>query len=69
MNSLVAKRDYLATIKSKPFLFGLIVAPILFGSGFIGVAIMKAKPDIEERGSRFSTTPASSPKASSKRAN
>jgi ABC-2 type transport system permease protein len=46
---LVAKRDYLATIKSKPFLFGLIVAPILFGSGFIGVAIMKAKPDIKER--------------------
>ncbi|HEY2016634.1 MAG TPA: ABC transporter permease [Bryobacteraceae bacterium] len=46
---LVAKRDYLATIRSKPFLFGLIVAPILFGSGFIGVAITKAKPDIKER--------------------
>lgn len=46
---LVAKRDYLATIRSKPFLFGLIVAPILFGSGFIGLAIMKAKPDIQER--------------------
>src|ERR1700747_2682271 len=46
---LVAKRDYLATIKSKPFLFGLIVAPVLFGSGFIGLAIMKAKPDIKER--------------------
>jgi len=46
---LVAKRDYLATIASKPFLFGLIVAPILFGSGFIGLALMKAKPDIQER--------------------
>lgn len=46
---LVAKRDYLAAIRSKPFLFGLIVAPILFGSGFIGVALMKAKPDIQER--------------------
>jgi len=46
---LMAKRDYLATIRSKPFLFGLIVAPILFGSGFIGLAIMKAKPDIAER--------------------
>jgi len=46
---LVAKRDYLATIRSKPFLFGLIVAPILFGSGFIGIALMKAKPDIAER--------------------
>ena len=46
---LVARRDYLAAIKSKPFLFGLIVAPILFGSGFIGLAIMKAQPDIAER--------------------
>jgi ABC-2 type transport system permease protein len=46
---LVAKRDYLAAITSKPFLFGLILAPILFGSGFIGIALMKAKPDIEER--------------------
>ena len=46
---LMAKRDYLATIRSKPFLFGLIVAPILFGSGFIGIAVMKAKPDIAER--------------------
>ena len=39
---LVAKRDYLATIRSKPFLFGLIVAPILFGGGFIGIALMKS---------------------------
>jgi ABC-2 type transport system permease protein len=46
---LVAKRDYLATIRSKPFLFGLIVAPVLFGGGFIGIAVMKAKPDIQER--------------------
>ncbi len=46
---LVAKRDYLVTITSKPFLFGLIVAPILFGSGFIGLALMKAKPDIQGR--------------------
>lgn len=46
---LVAKRDYLFTIRSKAFLFGLILAPILFGSGFIGIAFMKAKPDTEER--------------------
>jgi ABC-2 type transport system permease protein len=45
----MARRDYIAAIRSKPFLFGLIVAPILFGSGFIGLAIMKAKPDIAER--------------------
>src|SRR5215468_1521741 len=46
---LVTKRDYIATIRSKPFLFGLIIAPILFGSGFIGLAIMKAKPDTRDR--------------------
>ena len=46
---LVVKRDYLAAIRSKPFLFGLIIAPILFGSGFIGLAIMRAKPDIKDR--------------------
>jgi ABC-2 type transport system permease protein len=46
---LVAKRDYLMAIKSKPFLFGLIVTPILAGSGFIGMAIVRAKPDIAER--------------------
>lgn len=46
---LVAKRDYLASIRSKPFLFGLIIAPIVFGGSFIGIAMMKAKPDIRER--------------------
>jgi ABC-2 type transport system permease protein len=46
---LVAKRDYLASIRSKPFLFGLIVFPIVFGGSFIGIALMKAKPDIQER--------------------
>jgi ABC-2 type transport system permease protein len=46
---LVTKRDYVAAIRSKPFLFGLIIAPLLFGSGFIGMAIMKAKPDIADR--------------------
>jgi ABC-2 type transport system permease protein len=46
---VVTKRDYMAAIRSKPFLFGLIIAPLLFGSGFIGMAIMKAKPDIQDR--------------------
>src|SRR4051794_16304297 len=46
---LVAKRDYIAAVRTKAFLFGLIVAPILFGSGFIGIAVTKAKPDIQER--------------------
>jgi ABC-2 type transport system permease protein len=46
---LVAKRDYVAAIRSRPFLFGLIIAPIVFGGSFIGIGLMKAKPDIEER--------------------
>ena len=46
---LIAKRDYLAAIKSKPFLFGLIVTPLLSGGGFIGIGLMKAKPDIAAR--------------------
>jgi ABC-2 type transport system permease protein len=46
---LIAKRDYLASVKAKAFLIGLIVAPILFGGGFIGLSLMKAKPDIAGR--------------------
>lgn len=46
---LIAKRDYLASIRTKAFLFGLVVAPLLFGGGFIGVAVVKGRPDIRDR--------------------
>ncbi|HLY18004.1 MAG TPA: ABC transporter permease [Bryobacteraceae bacterium] len=46
---LVAKRDYLATIRTKAFIIGLVVAPILFGGGFLGLALMQSNPDIKER--------------------
>ena len=46
---LIAKRDYLAAIKAKAFLIGLIVAPIMFGGGFIGVSLMKKNPDLADR--------------------
>jgi hypothetical protein len=46
---LIAKRDYLATIRTKAFIIGLVVAPILFGGGFLGVVLMQSKPDIKER--------------------
>jgi len=51
MNKLliIAKRDYIESVKTKAFLFGLIVTPILFGSGFIGIMVMEKKPDIAER--------------------
>jgi len=46
---LIAKRDYLATIRTKAFIIGLVVAPILFGGGFLGIALIESKPDIKER--------------------
>jgi ABC-2 type transport system permease protein len=46
---LIAKRDYLATIRTKAFIIGLVVAPILFGGGFLGIALIQSKPDIKER--------------------
>jgi ABC-2 type transport system permease protein len=46
---LIAKRDYLAAVRAKAFLIGLIVAPILFGGGFIGLSVMKKKPDLADR--------------------
>jgi ABC-2 type transport system permease protein len=46
---LIARRDYLATIRTKAFIIGLVVAPILFGGGFLGIALMQSKPDIKER--------------------
>lgn len=46
---LIAKRDYLATIRTKAFIIGLVVAPLLFGGGFLGVALMESKPDLKDR--------------------
>jgi ABC-2 type transport system permease protein len=46
---LIAKRDYLAAVRTKAFVFGLIIAPVLFGSGFVVLGLMQARPDIAER--------------------
>jgi ABC-2 type transport system permease protein len=46
---IIAKRDYVSSVRTKAFLFGLVIAPLLFGGGIIGVAIMKKRPDIRER--------------------
>ena len=46
---LIAKRDYIVSVRSKSFLFGLIVFPVLFGGSLLGVAILKAKPDLRDR--------------------
>jgi ABC-2 type transport system permease protein len=46
---IIAKRDYVSSVRTKAFLFGLVIAPLLFGGGIIGVAVMKKRPDIRER--------------------
>jgi ABC-2 type transport system permease protein len=45
----IAKRDYVATVRTKAFVFGLVVAPILFGGGSIGMSFFTGKPDLTER--------------------
>ena len=45
----IARRDYIATVRTKAFVFGLVVAPILFGGGSIGMTFLKAKPDLKDR--------------------
>jgi len=46
---LVARRDYLASVRTKAFLIGLVVAPLLFGGSAIGMALFKDKADTKEK--------------------
>lgn len=47
---LIAKRDYLAVVKTKAFLFGLVAFPLLFGGGGLAAALLRGKtPDKEPR--------------------
>ncbi len=46
---LMAKRDYIESVRTKAFLIGLVVAPLLFGGGGIGIAILKKKPDLRDK--------------------
>lgn len=41
----MARRDYLASVRTKAFLVGLVVAPLLFGGFAIGMAVFKERPD------------------------
>jgi ABC-2 type transport system permease protein len=45
----IAKRDYIATVRTKAFLFGLVIAPLMFGGGSIGLSFLKGKPDLKDR--------------------
>jgi len=46
---LVARRDYLASVRTKAFLIGLVVAPLLFGGSAIGMALFRDKADTKEK--------------------
>jgi len=45
----IAKRDYISTVRTKAFVFGLVVAPVLFGGGSIAMSFLKGKPDLKDR--------------------
>jgi ABC-2 type transport system permease protein len=45
----IARRDYIATVRTKAFVFGLVVAPVLFGGGSIAMAFFNGKPDLKDR--------------------
>lgn len=46
---LIAKRDYLQIVRSKAYLVGLIVFPVLIGGGFLTVSLMNRGAAKEQR--------------------
>jgi len=46
---LIAKRDYLQTVTSKAFLFGLVFLPLVFGGSFFGLSLMNRGNAREQR--------------------
>src|ERR1039458_2255710 len=45
----IAKRDYIATVRTKAFVFGPVVAPMLFGGGSLALTFFKGQPDLKAR--------------------
>lgn len=46
---LMAKRDYIESVRTKAFIIGLVVAPMIFGGGFLGIAILNKRPDLRDK--------------------
>jgi ABC-2 type transport system permease protein len=46
---IIARREYLATIRTKAFLIGLIIAPLFMGGSIIGMALLNDKVDTNDR--------------------
>ena len=49
---LIAKRDYVASVMRKAFLFGLVFAPLLFGGGLFGIAVLRVTDGNKEKEDR-----------------
>ncbi len=45
----IAKRDYMATVRTKGFIIGLLLAPLMMGGGMIGFAIFKDRVDTDDK--------------------
>ena len=45
----IAIREYLATVKTKGFILGLILAPILMSGGIIAMALFQDRVDITDK--------------------
>jgi ABC-2 type transport system permease protein len=46
---IVARREYLAAVRTKGFIIGLVLAPILMSGGFIGMAVFKDHVDTTDQ--------------------
>ena len=46
---LIAKRDYLAVVRTKAFLIGLVALPIVFGGGSVGSALVQNRAGAKSR--------------------
>jgi ABC-2 type transport system permease protein len=46
---LIARRDYVAAVRTKAFLIGLLLVPILFGGSFFATTLLKSQPSNEVR--------------------
>jgi ABC-2 type transport system permease protein len=45
----IAQREYLASVRTKGFIIGLVLAPILMGGGFIGIALVTRHGDVSDK--------------------
>ncbi len=46
---LIVKREYLAAVRTVGFAIGLVVAPLLFGGGFIAVKLLEGQVDTADK--------------------